>query len=340
VCAPFGIGIRANDSGELEPFDARLGQSNTLPLVTITDADVVDGSTRGSPSSWIPRRRCRRSPSDTSGSLISGPCPIGEKGSFVDAVVEQDEEFTLINGDTSAVPFGQFDLTTDGYPQASLAKYPTAQASCTAIARRLFDRFGHGAIAVETTFLRGGAGETVKLGDEVIVALSQLPNQNYRLGDNLAIAGRAMQVVRRTVTPIGYEVRLVDSGPNAAPLGTVPTLTIAGSADLPRTVAEVTITNAATLNGLGLRGAAAVGAEQHRRGAGELAVRRRLRVESRRDSHRRDPPAAGRSGRHDLRARAQRRRGDVAAVELRRHGASHVVGDRESFGCDGDAGDG
>jgi hypothetical protein len=49
-----------------------------------------------------------------------------------------------------------------------------------------------------------------------------------------------MQIVRRNVVAEGYEVELVDSGLTGQPPGTLPTVTIAASSDLPRTVAEVT----------------------------------------------------------------------------------------------------
>jgi hypothetical protein len=34
------------------------------------------------------------------------------------------------------------------------------------------------------TLLRGGAGDSVREGDEILVDLDEIPNQNYRLGDN------------------------------------------------------------------------------------------------------------------------------------------------------------
>jgi hypothetical protein len=38
------------------------------------------------------------------------------------------------------------------------------------------------------------------LGEELLINLPELPNANYRLGDNPAIAARAMQVVQLTET--------------------------------------------------------------------------------------------------------------------------------------------
>jgi hypothetical protein len=57
-----------------------------------------------------------------------------------------------------------------------------------------------------------------------------------------------MQVVKSTWTPRGFQLNLLDSGPNNSPYATVPTHTIAASTDFPRTIAELTITNASTLN--------------------------------------------------------------------------------------------
>lgn len=252
ICSYWGLGIRGNTSGQLQPFQGRI-VGNTPPTTTITAADVVEGST-SLPFELDPSKAVQTLTIAQKIFSDQRNTPLGTKGSIVDGVVAIDDTATFINGDASAVAFGSFDISLDAQVTAysnSATKASTLAAFGTSIAQTIFDRFGHGAVALETTLIRGGAGDSVNLGDEVLVQLPQLPNHNYRLGDNGAVAARAMQVVRRTVTPSGYEVRLVDSGPNAQPLATVPTVSIAASSDAPRTVAIVTITNAATLNALG-----------------------------------------------------------------------------------------
>lgn len=255
ICRLFGIGIRTNSSGQLVPFQARV-VPNTPPTKTITTANVVKGST-GLPFELDPAGAIKsltiRQKRFADQRYVNGS---GAK-SIVDGVVVQDEEQTFLNGDTTAIPFGDRELAIEGQVRYTKAGSPGIAGFGSRIAAEFFDRFGHGAIALETTLIRGtavGGGFTtddVVLGEELLINLPELPNANYRLGDNPAIAARAMQVVQLTEINEGYRVRVVDSGPNAQPLTTVPTLSIALSADLPRNVAEVTITNAAALNALG-----------------------------------------------------------------------------------------
>jgi hypothetical protein len=250
---PFGIGIRANSAGELVPFQGRV-VPNTPPTKTITSANVAQGSTHLpfelDPAQAVQTIAFRQKRFADAVNDMPGQDP-------VDRVRETDDELTLINGDATAIAFGSFDLSTEAMLHVANAKYPVVEHLATAIAQGIFDRWGHGPIALETTLIRGtavGGGlftEDIVLGEELLINLPELPNANYRLGDNPAIAARAMQVVRLTEKAEGYDIRVVDSGPNAQPLTTVPTLSIAASTDLPRTVALVTITNAAALNALG-----------------------------------------------------------------------------------------
>lgn len=249
VCQPLGLGIRGNDAGELQPFIGRM-MSATTPVVTVTSADVVDKST-SLPFELDPSKAVQTLTLSQKLFADQRNTPLGTRGSIVDGVSPVDDSATFVNGDTAAVPFGQLDIATDAQLGFQSATAPTIAQFGVAIAQGIFDRFGHGGIALETTLLRGGIGDSLHLGDQAIVNLPELPNHNYRLGENGSVSGRAMQIVRRTVLPQGYAVRFADSGPNAQPLGTVPVLTIAVSTDAPRTVALVTLTNAVALNALG-----------------------------------------------------------------------------------------
>jgi hypothetical protein len=253
VQRPYGIGIRANKSGQLVPYQGR-EMPNTPPTKTITTANVVQGSTTKpfelDPSKAVQTVQFSQKWFASAIDAMPGAGP-------VDQVRESDLALTLVNGDATAIPFGTVDLSTSAMLYRASSKNPVFKDFAEAKAKAIFARFGHGAIGLETTLIRGAAvgggffTDDIVLGEELLINLPELPNANYRLGDNPAIAARAMQVVQLTETTSGYRIRVVDSGPNAQPLVTVPTISIAASSDAPRTVALVTITNAATLNGLG-----------------------------------------------------------------------------------------
>jgi len=98
--------------------------------------------------------------------------------------------------------------------------------------------------------LADSSAATAQVGDEVYFEGPSFPNKGYRIGES-TVGARIMQVVRRTETPSGPTLKLLDSGLAAQP-ATLPTLTIAAAAGAPTTTAAFTITNAATLNATGL----------------------------------------------------------------------------------------
>ena len=250
IVQPLGLGIRGDSLGRLQVFDGRLGSTNTIPSVTIGAADVIDGST-SLPFELDPSLAAKVITFTQSRFTDQRAAPFSNDEQIVDGVVVGTDALTMTNGDAGALPYGSLDWRTDGMISPAMGKSFIWQDFVTTLARRIFDRFGRGGIGFETTLLRGGAGDALNLGDEALINLPQVPNHNYRLGDNLAVAARRMPITRRTGVPEGYAVRFDDSGPNLQPLATVPVLSIAASADAPRTVGVVTFTNAGTLNGLG-----------------------------------------------------------------------------------------
>lgn len=234
----FGIGSRMNSSGQVEFFASR-AFPNTLPSITITSADVVE-------------RETHPFDLDTGSALHQ---VVVEHQRFVasrerfDGVDEVTDRFERTNDDPGSIGTGEQTYTLRG--MVHVVGSPDGMSErVNALAAHLFDRWGRGPIAGETVLLRGGAGDTAKLGDEILVNLPQLPNHNKRLLDDGTVAARAMQILHLTRELRGARVELLDSGPNANPVATVPTLSIAVSSDNPRHVAEVTVTNAATLNAL------------------------------------------------------------------------------------------
>ena len=110
-----------------------------------------------------------------------------------------------------------------------------------ALAAEVFDRFGrggvYGTIAALPTI-------TEKIGQEIRLDVSHLPNAGARGGV------RILQVVRRTETPSGPILLLLDLGPNSQ-FATSATFSLAAGAADARKHVDVTITNAAALNTAG-----------------------------------------------------------------------------------------
>lgn len=245
-----GIGARGAealaDAGKLEAFVTRIF-NNTPPAIEITDADVVQDTTEAFDldSSAAVQRVVIEHEHFT---------PVAFTQGFTGAFERRVERFERDNGDPDAIGTGVITFripgmvhivdNNDGFDM---------QGWVDGRAHEVFDRRGRGELRLKTTLIRGGAGDAVKLGDEILVNLKQLPNKNKRLGDDPTVGARAMQVLHVTPTLIGKVVELEDSGPNAQPIDDAdrPTHTIAASATKPRTVAMVTITNAATLTAAG-----------------------------------------------------------------------------------------
>jgi hypothetical protein len=262
IYGPFGIGVRTNTAGELVAFSSRIF-ANTPPTTAITTADVVseDGGTfeaafeidQATAVKKVVFEHTRLVQTQDAGDAT-----------YPDGFVPQVERFERTNSDTGAVGSRVQEYRVPGMVHSNGVYVPELTTFVDAIALEILDRYGRGVVAGGVAALRGGSSDTVLLGDEILNNLPRLPNHNKRLGDDLSVAPRAMQIVRSTWTPRGPLLKLIDSGPNAQPYATVPTHTIAASATFPRTVAEVTITNAAALNadsaGLRLQMAVTTGA--------------------------------------------------------------------------------
>lgn len=242
VYGPWGVGVRPTTDGKLEPFATRIF-ANTPPTDTITDTTVAEGTTtpfRLDAGTAIKRVvfEQTRLVADTQQQALDG-------------FVAQDERIERTNGDPNSTGTGELTFTIPGMVHTLGAWTSILDKRVDAIAAEVFDRAGRGLVEGETFVVRGQGLDSLVLGQEVLVDLPQIPNHNKRLGDDGAVAARAMQIVRMTPDPNGWHVKLADSGPNAQPVPTVPTLSLAASASSPRAIAEATITNAATLNAAG-----------------------------------------------------------------------------------------
>lgn len=242
---PFGIAVRHNSSGQLVPFSTNIF-ANTPPTRTITDAMIARDHPK-LPFELDVAQGLQRITFRQKVQTLRANAP--------DGVIESDSEITLLNADASALPSGTLEIECLGMVRSDPASTdPVGPDWLRARALQLFDRFGRGMYAGELPLVRGDGttdADTLTLGDELLINVQELPNHNKRLGDDSSVSSRAMQVVHLTEGLATRSVRLADSGPNAQPLSTKPTHTIAASSDSPRTVAELTITNAAALNVLG-----------------------------------------------------------------------------------------
>jgi tetrahydromethanopterin S-methyltransferase subunit F len=244
--AAFGIGVRQNSSGQVELFPSRI-QYNAVPATTIGNADVQTDANGSLPEIFaVDRASAIKRVIFEHTRLVLSQMAFDEQATY--GFVSQTERFERTNGDGSAVGNGEASFTVPGMMHTADSNAPDISGFVDAFAREVFDRWGRGVIRGSIAGLRGGSTDSLSLGDECLHDLDVLPNHNKRLGDDISVAARAMQVVKRTWTPRGFLLDLLDSGPNNAPYATVPTHTIAASTALPRTVAELTITNASTLN--------------------------------------------------------------------------------------------
>lgn len=245
--AAFGIGTRPDATGQLEPFSTRIA-NNPVPTRVLSDADVQTGST--TPYDLDASTAYR----EVSIALEQyTPLVIASSGApTLHAMQVQQRTIDRTNADAFAVGFNTLSWELHGMPHHRGAWDPNAlNGLLDGWIREVFDRAGRGPVALETTLLRGASGDGVLLGDEVLVNLPQLPNHNKRLGEDALIPARAMQAVQLTHGIAGDQAKLLDSGPNANAITTLPALAIALSLDNPRNIAELTITNAAALNAVG-----------------------------------------------------------------------------------------
>lgn len=240
---PCGFSVRTNGNGELVPFTTRV-RDNSSPSITITSADV--------PQEEAPLFELSEADAITKvtfNQINLTPATAADAGIIgtdvpADGVIAQPVLVERTYSDASAPVQREQSYSIPGFLDGGSGSYEPQLVD--AMALEIFDRFGRGPVSGEFTALRGGAGDGVVEGDELILALPSMPNQNKRLGDDGAIPGRVVQIVRMTRGPRGKRVRFLDSGPNGQTVLTLPTLSlVAGTSPGD---ALLTITNAATLN--------------------------------------------------------------------------------------------
>jgi hypothetical protein len=250
LAGPFGIGLRTNASGQMQAFSTRI-KTTTLPSVTIATSTLREsGSAFDLDESTIVTKVTLDSQSLAL--FRASPFPSDVPSDLPrDGILVSKETHERLNADADAIGDRELRYTVPGMVHTAAAFTSTAATLATAIAGEIFDRYGRGVHAADLACLRGAGADGVQVGEEVYVQTADLPNLNKRIGDDPSVGARIMQVVRRTETPDGPTLRVLDSGVAAQPVS-APTISIAASTTFPLTVARFTITNAATLNSAGL----------------------------------------------------------------------------------------
>lgn len=250
LLGPFGIGVRTNSAGAIEAFSARIKVATTPSVVIDTD-DLQDGDApifdldESTVNNLVVVQGKRLAIWDKTKVPTRDGEPVISKP--FDGVMQNDEAYEVLNGDQAA--FGQREIryAIPGMVHTVDSFASVLETWSYALARELFDRYGRGAQAGGLRVLRGAGADAVQIGDEVYAQPAHIPNAGKRYGDDPSVGARIMQVVRRTESPSGPDLFLIDSGTAAQP-ATAALVSIAASGTNPYNTAAFTITNAAALN--------------------------------------------------------------------------------------------
>ena len=258
IFGPFGVSARTNSAGEQELFATRIRTSTTPSITLGTNAlrsaePLVFDLDEQTAVSTITLRQQYFQPAQNNWTYTqTGRVPSDRESLPFDGVDRQTVEQTSQYLDPNLTVFTGRNVTYDvpGMIHTAADWTPATTPQLDAISLAIFDRFGRGCQASEAQVLAGTAAAAAQVGDELYYDVAHFPNKGYRIGES-SVGARIMQVVRRTETPSGPVLRLLDSGLAAQP-ATLPTITIAQNPNAPSSVARFTITNAATLNAGGV----------------------------------------------------------------------------------------
>jgi hypothetical protein len=243
----FGIASRSDGAGREVEFFHRIKLSTT-PSASIAINDL---------------RNAEGSPFQLDESTVCNKVAIKQKRltqriagadqPTADSIIVVDQSVSVANSDADITAYGDKEqiyeiegqiLTVNAQQEFDLEKYTLG------VAREIFDRYGRGAIGGDLHCL---PSVTVDVGQEVQVNIPQLPNAVVGASPVSQRGGtRIVQVLRRTETPSGPDLYVLDSGTTAQP-GTLPTFTIGLNSSDGFHFADLVITNAGTLAAAGYR---------------------------------------------------------------------------------------
>ena len=244
---PFGFASRVSGAGVAQLFSTRLKLATT-PTTTIGTNDLQNASGTifdNDEQTVVSIVRFRSKifwayNPNTDTDQSSRP---------LDSVFDSDSEVRVINNDPNVAYSTQeivYEIPGLIHDVSGVAQDMNAYTS--AIALELFDRFGRGGPVCDALAVLAASDTGFQIGDEIYVDPAHFPNLSYRFGDNPSVGARIMQVLRRTETPAGPLVKVIDAGSAQQPVTPAAVITIAANAATPRSVAQFTITNAAAIN--------------------------------------------------------------------------------------------
>ncbi len=244
---PFGFSSRTSGAGVAQLFATRI-KNSAVPTTTIGTSDLQDASGTIFDNDEqtvvsIVRFRSKlfwaynpNTQTDTS----SRP---------LDSVMESDSSVRVVNVDPNVAYSTQevvYEIPGMIHDVSGVSQDMNAFTSAVAV--ELFDRFGRGGPVCDALAVLSTSDTGFQVGDEIYVDPAHFPNLNYRFGDNPSVGARIMQILRRTETPAGPLIKVIDAGSNQQPVTPAAVITIAANTRTPRSVAQFTITNAAAIN--------------------------------------------------------------------------------------------
>jgi tetrahydromethanopterin S-methyltransferase subunit F len=246
VFGPFGLAVRTNQTtGAQELFDTR-GRSNAVPSVSITAADMTSGDDmvfdldENTIVSSVSLTMKSFSTLAVTQQQSAGQLP-------TDGVIVSDVKVVGNVGDVAPYASGrEVSFSIPGMIHSAESWMADASSTALSIGNQLAWRFGRGAQASEVSLLKTATAASLQVGEEVVLQAPHFPSANYRIGEAPSVGGRVMQVVRRTETPSGPQLRLLDVGVSLSSL-TTPVVSVRQSPTTGPYVAEFKIDNAAQL---------------------------------------------------------------------------------------------
>ena len=253
---PFGFAVRPTVSGEWEFILTRTvpasEPSETLTETTVHDPDTVIFSLAigqvvnrvvWKQQHWTVWREA----------MDTEPPPDGIIGREVTTVVEPELDLVADLGVREIV----YELPGELIIKSSGTKITATERWYIVTGEDILRRWGRGCPEAEIRALRGHS--TAEIGDFIVVDLEHMPtaetglalptSKRLREGNT----ERVVQVIHRTLTPSGPDLRVLDFGPASAVTELIPEFTLALSADDPRHTAEATLTNSGALAGFLVR---------------------------------------------------------------------------------------
>ncbi len=251
IYGPFGLSTRMV-GGERQLFVSRI-KNSAVPTATLTLADLREPGKpfeleEATAKQRVTLKQMRLIPWTTD--EVDQP--------DADAIISVPSTISIDNSDDDITVEGAGEVTYEIPGEITNAAGSFNQVKWLAsIADEIFDRWGRGIIGGEFQCL---PSVTALIGEELLATLPHMPVS--QVGETPVTQRgltRIIQVVGRTETPSGPNIKWLDAGsagdtaPGEDSSLTVPTFTVAANSDDPRKYVDVTITNGPAIAALGGR---------------------------------------------------------------------------------------